>query len=194
MSRTYRKPHSIVSESKESYIKRNLNLDSRYSLNTEGCLKTRKRRRKSKEVYKKEYEKEAEKLYVEYNRMLKTASYDENGNPYSGYSRVARYRNGHLEIQLIKNYIRKPYVNVSKYYYEEVFLTKEDRISEAQERYSLFSRDGWNNRKTGFKKAATKHIRKLNKQLEHKIMKGYEYEHLSYPNEHDSDYLWWSYW
>ena len=197
MSRTHRRPLRAIEENEENYIKRQFGRE--YHLRWKaGAFYDYIKRRKPKEQYEAEYVEAYTKAYAEYELKLKNASYDENGRPYDGYvTSRCRWYNSYPTSCLAKNYINPPNVYVNRYYYETVQVTREERIEKYRKEYREFTRDGhWNKtgRNTGFKKAAAKATRIGNKRLERKIVKGDDYDHLPYPNEHDGDFLRWSFW
>ncbi len=182
MSRTIRKPLRFIEENEESYIKHQLS--SRFRRWNKGDnYNTRVvRRKKSQEQYEAEWE-DAWKLYHE---QLKKASYDSEGHPYLWMQTCGGFR---------ENYIREPYV--TKYHRIEVPWSIEQEIEELRKQYRKFTRDGhWNEtgRNSGFKKASAKTVRLGNRRLEKKILADEDYDHLPYPNEHDGDFLRWSFW
>ncbi len=182
MSRTTRKPLRVIEENEETYIKHQLS--SRFRRWNKGNnYKTRVvRRKKSQEQYEAEWE-AAWKLYHE---QLKKAHRDEYGRPYVW---AQSYRG------FIEHYIREPYV--TKYHRIEVPWSVEQEIEELKTQYSEFTRDGhWNetSRNSGFKEASKMQVRLGNRRLEKKILKDEDYDYLPYPNEHDGDYLVWSFW
>lgn len=185
MSRTYRAPLRFIEQNEESYIKHKLGYFRRHG----HWLSRRVRRRKTEERYQADIQ-EAQK---EYEEALKTASFDKDGNPYSGFR--WGYDRCTLKRTMVPNYIHLR--SVSRYYYTERDWSIEEEIESLREEYSRFTRDGhWSEtaRKSGFKKASAKTTRRNNRRLEHSIVKGDDYDHLPYPDQHDGDYLGWSFW
>jgi hypothetical protein len=188
MSRTVRKPLRMIEESEETYIKKQLN--SRFRRWRKGANYSTKcvRRKKPEDQYEAEYQ----AAWDEYQEKLKTAEYDEYGRPYVwryGWNWCNRERTIYAE------YIHRPYV--SRYYRVDIPWSVDQEIGDLKTQYRKFTRDGhWNEtgRNTGFKEAAAKTTRLGNRRLEKKILKGEDYDHLPYPNEHDGDYLRWSFW
>ncbi len=182
MSRTTRKPLRMIEENEESYIKHQLS--SRFRRWNKGDnYSTRSVRRKKPND---QYEAEWEAAWAKYHETLKKASYDAYGRPYVW---MQSWRG------FIEHYIREPYV--SKYHRIEVPWSVEQEIEELKKQYRKFTRDGhWNEtgRNTGFKEGSKKTVRLGNRRLEKKIMSGEDYDHLPYPNEHDGDFLRWSFW
>lgn len=188
MSRTYRKPLRLIEESEDTYIKRQL--ASRYRRWNKGDNYTTRRVRRKKPDD--QYEAEYKAAWDEYQEKLKKATYDEYGRPY-----VWRYYWMSCECKHFgyADYIRAPYV--SRYHRVQIPWSVDQEIEDLKAQYRKFTRDGhWNEtgRNTGFKEAAAKTTRLGNRRLEKKILKDEDYDHLPYPNEHDGDYLRWSFW
>lgn len=188
MSRTYRKPLRLIEESEDTYIKRQL--ASRYRRWNKGDnYSTRIVRRKKPED---QYEAECKVALAEYNEKLKGAEYDEYGRPF-----VWRYNwlwcaRNH---SVFADYIHRPYV--TRYHRVTIPWSVEQEIDDLKSQYRKFTRDGhWNEtgRNTGFKEASKMQVRLGNRRLEKKILKDEDYDYLPYPNDHDGDYLRWSFW
>jgi len=188
MSRTYRKPLHLIEENEDTYIKRQL--ASRYRRWNKGDNYSTKyvRRKKPEDQYEAEYK----VAWDEYQEKLKKAEYDQYGRPYTwkyGWSWCERKRTMYVE------YIHRPHV--SRYHRVDIPWSIEQEIDDLKTQYRKFTRDGhWSETgwKTGFKEAAAKVTRLGNRRLEKKILKDEDYDHLPYPNEHDGDYLVWSFW
>lgn len=193
MSRTTRKPLHVIDENEETYIKRQLNSRFRRWDKGDNYTTRRVRRKKPEDQYKAEWE----AANAEYQEQLKKASYDEYGRPYVGKSYRydwdwTRCTRKYAEFP---NYLRAPYI--TRYHRIEIAWSIEQEITELKKQYSEFTRDGhWSEtgRNTGFKEASKTKVRLDNRRLEKKILKGDDYDHLPYPNEHDGDYLRWSFW
>lgn len=183
MSRTYRKPLRVIEENETNYIKKNLGYNRRWNRYTNHV-----RRRKPED----QYQAEVAAAELEWIETLKKASFDADGRPYIG-TRWAY--TGYVNRGLVLNYIYKP--RPYRYHYVTIEITREDEIEQLRKQYAKFTRDGhWNEtgRNTGFKKASAKAVRNGNRRLKTKIMKDEDYDHVSYPNDHDHDYLVWSFW
>lgn len=188
MSRTTRKPRFFIEESEETYIKRQLS--SHYRRWNKGNNYSTKwvRQRKSDEQYKAE----CEVVMREYNEKLKEATYDSCGRPH-----IVKYSWSFYTREYGPTYVYLYKPKVPRYKRVQISWSVEQEIEELKKQYRKFTRDGhWNEtgRNTGFKKAATKTIRLANRRLANKIMSEQDYDHLSYPNEHDGDYLRWAFW
>ena len=188
MSRTYRKPLHLIEESEETYIKKQLNSRFRRWRKGDNYCTKYVRRKKPED----QYEAECQVAWNEYQEKLKTAEYDEYGRPY-----VWRYGWNwcNRERTVYADYIHRPYV--SRYHRVDIPWSVDQEIEDLKTQYRKFTRDGhWNEtgRNTGFKEAAAKVTRLGNRRLEKKILKGEDYDHLPYPNEHDGDHLVWSFW
>lgn len=191
MSRTIRKPLRTIEENEENYIKKHLN--SRFRRWSKGFDYSTRwvKRAKPRDQYKAEYD----AAWSEYRKLLKKASFDEAGRPYIGYTYGYAYVCGKPTYTKIPDYLREPYV--TRYHRVEIPWSVEQEVEDLKAQYRKFTRDGhWNEtgRNTDFKKAAAKATRRGNHRLEHKILKDEDYDHLPYPNEHDGDYLRWSFW
>lgn len=191
MSRTYRKPLRAIEENEETYIKKQL--ASRYRRWNKGDNYSTRwvKRAKPKDQYEAEYK----AAWDEYREKLKKASYDDQGRPFIGYCRGYTYNCGKVTYTQVADYLREPHV--SRYHRVEIPWSVEQEIDDLKSQYREFTRDGhWNEtgRNTGFKKASAKTTRLGNRRLEKKILKGEDYDHLPYPNEHDGDHLVWSFW
>ena len=182
MSRTVRKPVRAIKENEEAYIKRCLHRPHNFSSKTV-------RRRKSQDEYEAEYK----AAWDQYAEDLKKASYDEFGRPFISGTSIYNPVNGKWEY-CWGRYLHQP--RISRYHRVEISWSVDQEIEELKKEYRKFSRDGhWNQtgKNTGFKKAAAKATRINNRKLEYTIMKDEEYDRLSYPNEHDGDYLRWNF-
>jgi hypothetical protein len=188
MSRTHRKPLRLIEESEETYIKKQLNSRFRRWRKGDNYSTKSVRRKKPEDQYEAEYQ----AAWDEYQEKLKTAEHDEYGRPYVwryGWDWCNRERTVYAE------YIHRPYV--THYHRVNIPWSVEQEIDDLKTQYRKFTRDGhWNEtgRNTGFKEAAAKTTRLGNRRLEKKILKDEDYDHLPYPNEHDGDYLRWSFW
>jgi hypothetical protein len=188
MSRTHRKPLRLIEESEETYIKKQLNSRFRRWRKGDNYSTKSVRRKKPEDQYEAEYQ----AAWDEYQEKLKTAEHDEYGRPYVwryGWDWCNRERTVYAE------YIHRPYV--TRYHRVDIPWSVEQEIDDLKTQYRKFTRDGhWNEtgRNTGFKEAAAKTTRLGNRRLEKKILKDEDYDHLPYPNEHDGDYLRWSFW
>lgn len=191
MSRTIRKSRFTDERNEEQYIKQQL--QSRYNkLYIGGDYRTRLvRRKKPEELYKAQ----VAAAWAEYNTKLQQAVYDEQGQPYVGYTYRHNYSCGKYTFGLFPNYLRKPYISL--YHRIEIPWSIEQEIDALKKEYLAFTRDGrWSetSRRSGFKEGSANVTRLANHRLEKKILKGEEYEHLAYPNEHDGDFLRWAFW
>lgn len=191
MSRTIRKPQRAIEQNEEQYIKSTLHTRFNKLYVGEGYRTRYVRRKKPDDLYKAQ----VEAAWFEYNSKLAKAEYDELGQPYVGMHYRHNYSCGKYVFGLFPNYLRKPYISL--YHRIEIPWSIEQEIEQLKQQYSEFTRDGhWNEtgRNTGFKKAAAKTTRLGNRRLARKIMKDELYDHLPYPNEHDGDFLRWSFW
>lgn len=185
MSRTTRKPLQAIESNEESYIKKYLG----YRARRYHFMKRQFRQRKPKE----QYEAEVAIAEAQYQEKLKIASFDESGKPYIGTRLDFDYCT--RKYTSVPAYIHQRHV--SRYHYVSKDWSIEEEIEELRKEYNEFTRDGhWNEtgRNTGFKEAAAKAVRLANRRLEKKVLSGEDYDHLPYPNEHDGDFLRWSFW
>lgn len=90
--------------------------------------------------------------------------------------------------------IRPPHV--PKYRYEIVGLTVEEQIAEAKLDRQRFTRDGnmsETGRRSGYKRASTKLVRREWRCMEHNILKDLDYDQFN-PSDHIGKQLIWDYW
>lgn len=173
MSRTYRKTDYTDSVTKETYVREAI-VDWIYR-------PTRRiRRRCSKEVYE--------------ARIAKAQRDFE--------ARIAA--NGGRTEAVVKNwrgdwtvYTIRP-ARVNRWEYEEVDVTREECIAEAEYDYDKFKRDGhWSesSRNSSFKKHCAKDLRHKNKEVITKILKGEDdWDQKPFPDTYMGKQYIWDYW
>lgn len=83
--------------------------------------------------------------------------------------------------------------------YKRVAVEKrmDEVIAESKRDFATYTRDGkWNEtgQNTGFKRAASRCVRRANARFCSSVIRGEEYENKIYPHDHLGDYLVWSFW
>lgn len=86
---------------------------------------------------------------------------------------------------------------VSRYNYYIVDVTREEAIAEAKEEYAEMTRDGRyceTGIKTGYRKDTATKLRRKNRRLCKKVMKGEVYDEQPFPDRKDFKYCIWNWW
>jgi len=140
---------------------------------------------------KEEYERDCRKNDADYERRLK--EYAREHHISINAARAAR-RASHWPIS---HYLAVVKYRVNKKKRIQVDVTYEEVVAEAKEKFAKRSRDGyWNetSRNTGFKKEATRILRRANKRLTQDIMRDEDWEDIPYPNRKNGKACRWNWW
>jgi len=177
MSRTVRKSAKAFSINADSFVKHQT-----YRSHIRVV-----RRRKTEE----EYQRDILQADIDYENQLKLAAYD-NGKPYIGTKNV--FDLDSFRYVSVLNYITKQRVLKFKYIHKHFSADELNKLY--RDKYNAYSRDGAcseTGKKSGFKKAATKYLRRRNKEFVKAVFDD-DYDNLPYLTEHEADYLRWSFW